>query len=107
MRKLFRGMALVVALTAGGVMTGCQKPEQLADGYQPGDLTSIAVDAGAELIEARRKYCDEGDEFSRQVLVSAVRAVQSDYPVDGICSDPDVLAKLALAALVKGASDGG
>lgn len=93
-------LGLVVAMSV--MLTGCQKPEQLADGYQFGDGTQITLGVITQVAEYRHKYCVEGDQTARVLLVSVVRSIWPDYPVDGICSDGDELSKALASYAGKG-----
>lgn len=84
--KLLNPLLLVLVLLACMLVTGC-KPEQLEDGYQPGDLTRIGLQKAEQIIRWRNSWCHQGNQYSREQLITLIRIYQPEYPVKGICDD--------------------
>lgn len=91
LNKLLLGLVAVIGVCFA--LVGCQKPEELKDGYQFGDGTRIGIGLVQKISEYRHEYCVNGSQTARVTLVYLVRSVYPDYPVDGLCSDDDALAK--------------
>ncbi|MET4163739.1 hypothetical protein ABIE61_003605 [Marinobacterium sp. MBR-111] len=77
-------MVLVVAGTLA--VSGCSAP-RLQDGYQPGDLTGMAVDETEEFMEMQDRYCSTSDPVARAILLMLIRSAVPTYPADGLCTN--------------------
>lgn len=99
-KKVTVALAAGLALAGSVALSGCGA-EQLEDGYQFGDATSIAVEAAGNAGELRRRWCEGGDKVARTVLIGVVRAWLPLYPEGGVCSDSLFLSTLA-AAVARG-----
>ncbi|MAY42395.1 MULTISPECIES: hypothetical protein [unclassified Neptuniibacter] len=95
----FKVLLAAAAVAVCVAMTGCNKPEELADGYQFGDGTQITLGVIHQVADYRHQYCVEGDQTARVLLLTLVRSLWPDYPPEGICSETDSLA-IALSEYV-------
>lgn len=99
--KSLKRAGVALAAASALVLAGCQKPEQLQDGYQFGDLSSVGVESLGDAVDLYDRYCHQGDQRARHLLLMAVRVVYPDYPGDGLCTDPLLLTEMAAARLSK------
>ncbi len=72
------------------LLTGCQTPPELKDGYQFGDISKIALRDIKKISHARDVYCaDASTVILRKAAVITIRSYLPAYPENGICTRLD------------------
>ena len=76
----FKAITLLILALA---ISGCTN--RLSDGYQPGDLTLMALEAYQKLLKAQRIYCTATTDEQRASAVALLQRAGIDYVAEGFC----------------------
>lgn len=80
-------LALVLAVCLVFIQGCSVVEERFEDGYQFGDISGAALDVTQHMLEQQEAYCSGADPGARALLLTFARALEPEFPEDGICTD--------------------